>query len=61
MRTKEFGSSLPRGIAPGMREVTMTLELFGQDDEATTGTLSGGSSAFTGQRDVSDWARRRAS
>jgi hypothetical protein len=37
MRTNEFGSSLPRGIAPGAREVTMTLELFGQDDEATTG------------------------
>jgi hypothetical protein len=37
MRLNEFGSSLPRGIAPGAREVTMTLELFGQDDEATTG------------------------
>jgi len=37
MRTNEFGSSLPRGIAPGAREVTMTLELFGQDDQATTG------------------------
>ena len=37
MRLNEFGSSLPRGIAPGAREVAMTLELFGQDDEATTG------------------------
>jgi hypothetical protein len=37
MRLNEFGSSLPLGIAPGTREVTMTLELFGQDDEATTG------------------------
>jgi hypothetical protein len=37
MRLNEFGASLPRGIAPGAREVTMTLELFGQDDEATTG------------------------
>jgi hypothetical protein len=37
MRLNEFGSSLPRGIAPGAREVTMTLELFGQDDDATTG------------------------
>jgi hypothetical protein len=37
MRANEFGSSLPRGIAPGAREVTMALELFGQDDDATTG------------------------
>lgn len=37
MRMNEFGSSLPLGIAPGTREVTMTLELFGQDDAATTG------------------------
>ena len=37
MRLNEFGSSLPLGIAPGAREVTMTLELFGQDDAATTG------------------------
>jgi hypothetical protein len=36
MRMNEFGSSLPQGIAPGNREVTMTLELLGQDDEATT-------------------------
>lgn len=36
MRMNEFGSSLPQAIAPGTREVTMTLELFGQDDEATT-------------------------
>jgi hypothetical protein len=36
LRNKEFGSILPRGITPGHREVLMSLELFGQDDEATT-------------------------
>ncbi len=36
MRMNEFGSSLPQAIAPGTREVSMTLELFGQDDAATT-------------------------
>jgi hypothetical protein len=36
MRNKEFGSMVPRGISPGAREVLMTLELFSQDDEATT-------------------------
>ncbi|MES1257610.1 MAG: hypothetical protein ABUS51_04235, partial [Acidobacteriota bacterium] len=36
MRNKEFGSILPRGITPGNREVLMSLELFSQDDEATT-------------------------
>ncbi|HWF10751.1 MAG TPA: hypothetical protein VG297_19925 [Bryobacteraceae bacterium] len=35
MRLNEFGSVLPRGIAPGTREVTVTLELFSQDDAAT--------------------------
>ena len=35
LRTKEFGSALPQGIAPGRREISMTLELFGQDDIAT--------------------------
>jgi hypothetical protein len=35
MRANEFGSSLPQGIAPGLREVSITLELFGQDDTAT--------------------------
>jgi len=35
LRAKEFGSSLPQGIAPGQREVSMSLELFGQDDTAT--------------------------
>jgi hypothetical protein len=34
MRTSEFGSALPRGVTPGNREVLMSLELFGQDDEA---------------------------
>jgi hypothetical protein len=36
LRTKEFGFMLPQGIVPGDRELTMTLELFGQDDAATT-------------------------
>jgi hypothetical protein len=36
MRDKEFGSMLPRGITPGDRGVFMNLELFGQDDQATT-------------------------
>jgi hypothetical protein len=35
MRAKEFGTSLPQGIAPGQREVSMTLELFSTDDIAT--------------------------
>jgi hypothetical protein len=35
LRTKEFGSVLPQGIAPGTREVSMTLELFSGDDAAT--------------------------
>ena len=35
-RYREFGSSLPRAIAPGTREVNVSLELFGQDDEITT-------------------------
>ncbi len=36
MRNKEFGSTLPQGISAGTREVLLTLELFGQDDQATT-------------------------
>jgi hypothetical protein len=36
VRAKEFGSILPRAIAPGTREVDLTLELFSQDDQATT-------------------------
>jgi len=35
-RSKEFGTMLPLAIVPGMRSVAVTLELFGQDDEATT-------------------------
>ena len=37
LRTKEFGSSLPQGIAPGTREVSVTLDLFSMDDAATEG------------------------
>jgi hypothetical protein len=36
-RSKEFGSSLPRAISPGQRNVTAALELVSQDDAATTG------------------------
>jgi hypothetical protein len=36
LRTHEFGSILPRGIVAGDREVLMNMELFSQDDEATT-------------------------
>jgi hypothetical protein len=35
-RSKEFGTSLPLAVVPGNRSVSMTLELFGQDDAATT-------------------------
>jgi hypothetical protein len=35
MRTCEFGSSLPQGVSPGRREVSISLELFEQDDAAT--------------------------
>jgi hypothetical protein len=35
LRANEFGSALPRAIAPGMREVAVSLELFGQDDAVT--------------------------
>lgn len=36
MRNREYGSILPQGINPGSREILMTLELFSQDDAATT-------------------------
>ena len=35
LRTREFGSILPQGIVPGNRSVSLSLELMGQDDEAT--------------------------
>ena len=35
MRAREYGYSVPRAITPGAREVTMTMELFSQDDEAS--------------------------
>lgn len=34
-RSKEFGTSLPLAIVPGTRSVGVTLQLFGQDDQAT--------------------------
>jgi hypothetical protein len=35
-RAREFGSSLPRAIAPGQRSVTAAFDLYSQDDAATT-------------------------
>jgi hypothetical protein len=35
-RSKEFGTILPLEIVPGARTVSVTLELFGQDNSATT-------------------------
>jgi len=35
-RCKEFGTSLPLAVSPGTRTVSVTLELFSQDDAATT-------------------------
>lgn len=37
LRAKEFGSSLPRAAVPGNRKVLLDLELYSQDDAATTG------------------------
>jgi hypothetical protein len=34
-RSKEFGTSLPLAVVPGIRSVGVTLQLFGQDDAAT--------------------------
>lgn len=36
-RSREFGSSIPLAMAPGRREVAVSLELYSQDDAATTG------------------------
>jgi hypothetical protein len=36
LRLNEYGSILPQAIAPGTRQVTVSLELYGQDDVATT-------------------------
>lgn len=36
-RSKEYGTVLPLALVPGMRSVSMSLELFGQDDSATIG------------------------
>ena len=36
-RSREFGSSFPRAIAPGERTVTAAFELFSQDDTNTQG------------------------
>lgn len=35
MRENEYGATLPLAIAPGAREVTVTLEFFSQDDVPT--------------------------
>lgn len=36
-RSREFGSQLPLAMAPGRRDVAATMELYSQDDAATTG------------------------
>jgi len=38
-RSKEFGSSVPRAIAPGERTVTAAFELFSQDDATRRGCI----------------------
>jgi hypothetical protein len=35
MRSREFGSNLPRATAPGQRSVTAAFELYSRDDNAT--------------------------
>ena len=37
LRAKEFGSNLPRAIAPGPRSVTAAFNLYEMDDAATQG------------------------
>jgi hypothetical protein len=37
LRSQEFGSSMPRAIAPGTRDVSITFRLLEQDDAATKG------------------------
>jgi hypothetical protein len=37
MRSREFGSSVPRAIAPGQRLVTASFDLYSRDDDATRG------------------------
>lgn len=36
-RAREFGSSLPRAIAPGQRNVTAAFDVYGMDNAATHG------------------------
>jgi hypothetical protein len=35
MRSREFGSAVPRAVAPGQRTVSAAFDLFSTDDEAT--------------------------
>jgi hypothetical protein len=37
LRNREFGSSLARAISPGQRKVTAAFEIYGLDDDATSG------------------------
>jgi len=37
VRSKEFGSSVPRALSPGTRAVSVDFELYEQDDDATKG------------------------
>ncbi len=42
MRSKEFGTNLPRAIAPGPRSVSASFNLFELDDAATQGLYQAG-------------------
>lgn len=46
LRNQEFGSSYPRGVAPGMRQVAIDFALFAQDD-AQTAALYGAAKTRT--------------
>ena len=35
VRSREFGSNVPRAIAPGQRSVTAAFDLYSRDDDAT--------------------------
>ena len=51
-RSKEFGTTLPLAVVPGMRSVSLTLELFEQDDAATTALYQAAQATIARQRDV---------
>ena len=52
MRENEYGSILPLAIAPGAREVTMTLRVFQHGRSSDRGAVSGGEAAVSGRSHV---------